>query len=181
MDKEKIAIHRTDAHSVKVLPALLIAIGITLLGIFIRNGLGGISSNQRVVTVRGLCEREFEANKVTWLIVSKAMGNDLTVLYSQIESTNNAITSFLKSNGIPESEFSVNAPQVNDPSGRQIWQPDCAIPLHRHNSRGGDFLSGQKDKRTDGETDPADATGHPPWLRATTIIRLSMSLPISIK
>ena len=36
------------------------------------------------------------------------------MLYSQIESTNNAITSFLKSNGIPESEFSVNAPQVND-------------------------------------------------------------------
>ena len=63
----------------KVLPALLIALGITLLGIFIRNGLGGISSNQRVVTVRGLCEREFTANKVTWPIGSQSMGNDLTV------------------------------------------------------------------------------------------------------
>lgn len=106
MDKEKTCNSQNGCPIVsKVLPALLIAIGITLLGIFIRNGLGGISSNQRVVTVRGLCEREFEANKVTWPIVSKAMGNDLTVLYSQIESTNNAITSFLKSNGIPEASF----------------------------------------------------------------------------
>ncbi len=98
----------------KIIPALLIAVGITLLGIFIRNGLGGISSNQRVVSVRGLCEREFEANKVTWPIVSKAVGNDLTALYNQIESTNNAITSFLKANGLSEKEYSVNAPVVND-------------------------------------------------------------------
>ncbi len=115
MEKEKTCSTGSGCPIVsKVLPALLIAVGITLLGIFIRNGLGGISSNQRVVTVRGLCEREFEANKVTWPIVSKAMGNDLTVLYSQIETTNNAITNFLKSNGIPETEYSVNAPQVND-------------------------------------------------------------------
>lgn len=98
----------------KVIPALLVAVGIMLLGIFIRNGLGSISSNQRVVSVRGLCEREFEANKVTWPIVSKAVGNDLTALYNQIETTNNAITSFLKSNGLSESEYSVNAPVVND-------------------------------------------------------------------
>lgn len=95
-------------------PALLIGIGLTLLGVFISQGFGRISSNQRVVTVRGLCEREYEANKVTWPIVSKAAGDDLTALYTQVENTNNAITSFLKSNGISESEYSVNAPKVVD-------------------------------------------------------------------
>ncbi len=113
MEKEKVCSSGCPVIS-KVLPALLIAVGITLLGIFIRNGLGSISSNQRVVTVRGLCEREFEANKVTWPIVSKAVGNDLQALYSQIENTNKAITSFLKSNGLAENEYSVNAPAVND-------------------------------------------------------------------
>lgn len=95
-------------------PALLIGIGLTLLGVFISQGFGRISSNQRVVTVRGLCEREYEANKVTWPIVSKSLGNDLAALYSQVERTNTAITTFLKNNGIPESEFSVNAPKVTD-------------------------------------------------------------------
>lgn len=95
-------------------PALLVAIGLMLLGIFIKGGFSSISSNQRVVTVRGLCEKEFEANKVTWPIVSKAVGNDLAALYSQIETTDNAIVAFLKRNGISESEYSINAPSISD-------------------------------------------------------------------
>lgn len=94
--------------------ALLLGIGLMLLGIFIRNGFGQLSSNSRVVTVRGLSEREVDANKVTWPIVSKFVGNDLAQLYSEVETSNNAIVSFLKSNGISAEEFSVNAPQVQD-------------------------------------------------------------------
>lgn len=97
-----------------IIPALLIAAGLTLLGVFISQGFGKISSNQRVVSVRGLCEREYQANKVTWPVVSKSMGNDLPSLYKQIETTNNAIVNFLKENGISDKEYTVNAPQVND-------------------------------------------------------------------
>lgn len=95
-------------------PALLLAVGLMLLGIFISNGFGRISANSRVVTVRGLSEREVEANKVTWPIVSKHVGNDLSQLYSEVETTNNAVINFLKSNGISDKEFSVNAPKVQD-------------------------------------------------------------------
>lgn len=94
--------------------ALLLAAGMALLGIFIRNGFGRISANSRVVTVRGLSEREVEANKVTWPIVSKHVGNDLSALYRDVESTNSAIVAFLKQNGLSETEFSVNAPKVQD-------------------------------------------------------------------
>jgi len=94
--------------------ALLLGIGLMLLGIFIRNGFGQLSSNSRVITVRGLSEREVEANKVTWPIVSKHVGNDLAQLYRQVESTNSAIVSFLKSNGLSPDEYSVNAPKVQD-------------------------------------------------------------------
>lgn len=96
------------------IPAFLIALGITLLGIFINSGLGKFSSNSRVVTVRGLSEREVNANKVTWPIVSKQVGNDLTSIYKEVEATNNAILQFLKSNGISDKEISVNAPKVQD-------------------------------------------------------------------
>lgn len=95
-------------------PAFLIALGITLLGIFIYIGLSKFSANSRVVTVRGLSEREVNANKVTWPIVSKQVGNDLTSIYKEVEATNNAIVQFLKSNGISDKEFSVNAPKVQD-------------------------------------------------------------------
>lgn len=93
---------------------IFIAIGLLLLGVQIKNGLGSISSNQRVVTVRGLSEKEVTANKVTWPIVSKEVGNDLPSIYANIEKTNSSILNFLKSNGIPDSEISVNPPQVLD-------------------------------------------------------------------
>lgn len=93
---------------------LLIGIGLLLLGVQVRRGLTSISDNQRVVTVRGLSEKEVAANKVTWPIVSKEVGNDLPSIYSNIENTNAAILSFPKTNGIKDAEISVNAPQVVD-------------------------------------------------------------------
>lgn len=94
--------------------AVLLGLGLFLLGVEVKSGLGSISSNQRVVTVRGLSEREVSADKVTWPIVSKEVGNDLPSIYANIESTNAAILKFLKSNGITDSEISVNPPQVVD-------------------------------------------------------------------
>ena len=58
--------------------------------------------------------REGEANKVTWPIVSKFVGNDLPTVYQNIETSNNAIVAFLKSNGVSDAEIAVNAPQVID-------------------------------------------------------------------
>ncbi len=104
----------SGAISSRWVPAAFIALGLLFLGVFIRGGFQSISSNQRVVTVRGLCEKEVTANKVTWPIVSKEVGNDLNVIYQNIQKTNSAIVGFLKSNGITDSEISVNAPQVVD-------------------------------------------------------------------
>ena len=42
---------------------VLIAIGLLLLGVQVKKGLNSISDNQRVVTVRGLSEKEVSANK----------------------------------------------------------------------------------------------------------------------
>lgn len=97
-----------------VIPALLVAIGLGVLGAFIKGGFSSISENARVVTVRGLAEKEVPANKVTWPIVSKEVGNELTSIYTKIQNTNAAIVKFLKDNGISQEEISVNAPQVYD-------------------------------------------------------------------
>ena len=97
-----------------VISALLVAIGLGVLGAFIKGGFSSISENGRVVIVRGLAEKEVPANKVTWPIVSKEVGNDLPTIYSKIQATNSAIVKFLKDNGITDDEISVNAPQVYD-------------------------------------------------------------------
>lgn len=96
------------------LMGLFLCAGLIMMGIFIRYGLTHIADNKRTVTVRGLCEREVNANKVTWPIVNKEVGNDLTFIYRKIENTNSMIVKFLKDNGINESEISINPPAVID-------------------------------------------------------------------
>ena len=91
-----------------------IGVGLLLLGIQIKRGFNDVSENRRTVSVKGLSEKEVSANKVTWPIVSKEVGNDLPSLYASLESTNKIILQFLKENGITDQEISVNAPQVLD-------------------------------------------------------------------
>lgn len=88
--------------------------GLIVLGIFIRYGLTHLNDSHRTVTVRGLCEREVNANKVTWPIVSKEVGNYLPSIFMNVENSNRLILNFLKENGIEESEISVNPPAVID-------------------------------------------------------------------
>ena len=72
----------------KIIPALLIATGIFSLGLFIKAGFDNFSYRDRVVAVRGLAEKEVTANKVTWPVVYKEVGNDLQQIYTRITNNN---------------------------------------------------------------------------------------------
>lgn len=97
-----------------IVAALLVAVGLAALGLFVRCGLGSLASRDRVVDVRGLAERQVMANKVTWPIAYKLVGNDLPTIYNQVNTTNATIERFLTSNGVAKEEISVNAPEVVD-------------------------------------------------------------------
>ena len=99
--------------------AALIAMGLTCLGWFIKAGIDNFAEKDRKVTVKGLAEKEVDADKVTWPIVSKEVGNDLPELYNKIGNTQQKIKAFLMRNGIKESEMSQNAPQVIDLQARE--------------------------------------------------------------
>ena len=91
-----------------------IIIGLLVLGCCLKAGIDNFSSKDRRVTVKGLAEREVDADKVTWPIQTKELGNDLPTLYAKINNTNATIKAFLTSNGIKDDEISINAPTVID-------------------------------------------------------------------
>jgi hypothetical protein len=94
--------------------ALILALGMVVLGFCIKAGIDGFTNKDRKVTVKGLAEKEVEADKVTWPIVSKETGDNLAQLYDANAHTQGLIKAFLLRNGIKESEISVNAPKVID-------------------------------------------------------------------
>ncbi len=107
-----------------IISSALVAVAIVILGFSLKSAIDNFTNRDRIVTVRGLCEKEVQANKVTWPIVTKEVGNDLPTIYNKIEASNNAILSFLKDNGIDENEISVSAPQVFDQAAERYANPD---------------------------------------------------------
>ena len=108
------------------IPALLIALGIVVLGWFIYSALNNLAYRDRQVQVRGLAEKEVMANKVTWPLVMKNLGNNLPQLYEQINTTNAIAIKFLKENGISEDEISVNEPVVFDKDAQRYGGNDSS-------------------------------------------------------
>jgi hypothetical protein len=94
--------------------SVIIAIGFVLLGVFIQKGFKVIAEKDRNVNVKGLAEMEIPADKVTWPLMYKSLGNDLNSLYDDIKKSNQTIVQFLQEKGIDENEISINAPEIID-------------------------------------------------------------------
>lgn len=94
--------------------ALLIAIGLFLVGYQIKTGITGFRDKDRIVSVKGLAEMEVQADKVIWPLMYKELGNDLLVLYNTMNAKNKLIVSFLKKNGIAEEEITIAPSEILD-------------------------------------------------------------------
>ena len=94
--------------------ACILALGIFFGCNAIKDGIVQFKEMDRTVTAKGLCEREVKANKVTWPLKFKKLGNDPAELYESIEKVNAIIMEFLKSNGLTEKEISLAPPTMVD-------------------------------------------------------------------
>lgn len=97
-----------------LIPAAILAIGLVIMGFAVRSGIVTFKSMDRSVVVKGLAEREVKADKVTWPLVYKELGNDPSEMYGILEKKNNNVVTFLKAAGIKAEEISVNPPIISD-------------------------------------------------------------------
>jgi hypothetical protein len=98
----------------KIIAASVIGFAIIVLGFALRSGIVAFKDMDRSVTVKGLAEREVNADKVTWPLMYKELGNDRAEMYDLLTQKNKKVLAFLKSAGIKESDISVNPPVISD-------------------------------------------------------------------
>ena len=98
---------------------LLIFLGLSSLGYLLGSSALKIKEYERTVTVKGLSEREFDADIVIWPIQFTAAENNLEALYVLIDSSTSKIIDFLSARGIGKEEISFGAPAITDKSAQQ--------------------------------------------------------------
>lgn len=102
--------------------SILLAIGIALSGYFLYMGIESFTTKDRVVTARGLSEREVLADKAVWNISYSISGNNLEYLYETLEPKKQALVKFLKTNGVGDEEIVFAPSTATDRSTWYEWE-----------------------------------------------------------
>lgn len=93
--------------------------GLSMLGYLLGGSLIKFKEFERSVTVKGLSERELEADIVIWPIEFTVANNDLGALYNTIEGNTTKIKNFLEGKGVSKDEITVATPTITDKSAQQ--------------------------------------------------------------
>lgn len=96
-----------------------LCLGVVLSSWLLSRAVYSIKAADRYVSVKGLAEREVDADLVIWPVSFVETGNDLVMLHETINSKQKAVRSFLTESGIGQEEISVNPPVVTDFEARQ--------------------------------------------------------------
>lgn len=98
---------------------LCISLGLTALGYLLANSVNEYKKYERSVTVKGLAEKDYNADVVIWPIHFTSANNEIESLYNSIEENTKKITQFLNKNGVLENEITLNSPSITDKSAQQ--------------------------------------------------------------
>src|SRR3954462_12655098 len=114
-----------------ILAALLIAVGLTAAGYFVGQGISERNSGRRIISVKGLSEREVPASVATWSIGYSANGNDLGEINKKLADSTKAVMAFLKEAGFAETDMAVQPPSLQDTS-MEAREKDVPPPPERY-------------------------------------------------
>ena len=113
--------------------ALILAFGIFLGGRAIKQGIVQFKEMDRTVTAKGLAEQEVKADKATWPLKFKELGNDPAELYDRIETNTQTIVKFLKNNGFTDEEISLAPPSLVDQQANMSYSSETVRYRYKAN------------------------------------------------
>ena len=91
-----------------------VCITVILSSLIVSSGLGKIIKPQRTVVVRGLSEREVDADFAVWPLTFSTGSNDMNELQKDILSKIDIVAAFLEKHGIGKELYSVQTPKITD-------------------------------------------------------------------
>lgn len=113
-------------------PALVVALGIALSGLFIYMGIHQFTYRDRAVTVKGLSTRDVQADYVVWPLRFSVSGNDLTSLSAELNRVEQTARTFFVNKGFNNEELTLSNIEVeNNWAGYYEHRPEFHYTVSR--------------------------------------------------
>lgn len=95
---------------------IFVSVSIILAAVVLAFGLSNIITPERIVSVRGLAEKEVDADLAVWNLGFSVGDNSLDSLQKSILSKTETVKNYLKNHGLDDEDFTVQPAAITDNS-----------------------------------------------------------------
>jgi hypothetical protein len=113
---------------------ITLGLGIALAGVSMSYSFYKTRVTERFVTVKGLAERNVEADLAIWPLSFKETGNNLTALQKVVDSKRQVIREFLLTAGFEDEEISLSVPSIRDAEAEPMYR-EGTKPMFRYTAQ----------------------------------------------
>ncbi|MCB2021285.1 MAG: SIMPL domain-containing protein [Rhizobacter sp.] len=106
-------------RSIGLVSAVVLALGFAAGGVGVGKGLERFRTADRSVTVKGLAEKDIEADYAVWPLGFRRAGNDFGAVQRALAEDRDRVLAFLKTQGFADTEIEVRPLQVQDLYARE--------------------------------------------------------------
>ncbi len=103
-----------NTRSIGLVAALVLALGFAAAGLGIGKGLERFRTADRSVTVKGLAEKDVQADYAVWPLGFRRAGADFGAVQRALAEDRDRVVAFLKGQGFIEAEIEIRPLQVQD-------------------------------------------------------------------
>lgn len=142
----------------KIIVAAIVAFGLLLLGLCLKGGIDNFTNKDRRVTVKGLAEKEVDADKVVWTLRLQESDNELKPIFGRLKGKVKVIQDYLKEKGVDKkgdisvSQFDVTDNLANvwgDNKPRYNYTVSCSVYVTSNDTKFISELISQSDELID--------------------------------
>lgn len=111
-----------ERHAALTLAGVFVALGLVGGSGLLSEGLRDMRKSDRFVTVKGLVEREVQADLAVWTLKLRVAGNELAPTQQELETGIATVRKFLKEKGFEDGEISLRGLRVIDRKAQEYGE-----------------------------------------------------------
>jgi len=111
----------------KILPAILIAVGVAVAGWSVGEGLKSFRQADRSLTIKGLAEQDVKSDFALWTLSFRRAASNYDEVRRQLADDREVVVSFLLSQGFSEADIERRPLQITDLLARDFGQQDVTF------------------------------------------------------